>query len=103
MNDYRERLLKAAEEAYRQEQERQARFTAFLSAHAGMLPGAASDLATAILRTPVNELPDDQLRLLVIFTLGLPAEYSYSEEQLELALSHKRPDLMGARRGLSVH
>jgi hypothetical protein len=97
MNDYRDRLLAAAERAYHEERAREARFTAFLSAHLGVQPGAASNLAADILRRNPGDLPDDHLRLRLIFTLGLPAEYSYSDEQIELALTHQRPDLRGAR------
>jgi hypothetical protein len=94
-DDLRRHLIQAAEGAHQKELEREAEFGTFLAAHLGLSAAAANEKAKGLLRlTPADArlLPDDQLNLLAYFALELPVGYSFSPEQIDLAIEHKRPE-----------
>ena len=93
----REQLIEAAEAAYRQEREREIQFAAFLSAHLGLPNQAATELAREIKQTRPRERSQEHLDLAVHFSLGLPAGFSFTREQIGAVMRQKFPDIAQSR------
>jgi hypothetical protein len=92
MKDYRDReaLIRAAEEAYQQQQQnREAEFTAFLGAHRGMQPSNANDLARSILSSDVQELSDEHLELSILWKMGIPPGVKLTDAQFDFAMDER--------------
>ena len=84
MND-RELLIHLAEAAWQQEQERTAKFRAYMCEHHGVPPGTVCPEAEAILATPsLRIMTDLQLKLLLQCDLGLPPGVMLTDAQLEV-------------------
>jgi hypothetical protein len=98
----REQLIEAAETAWRMEQEEFAELRVWLCAHLGLSPETRHETVEALILTAPGEMTDGQLGIRLHHKLGLPPGVVLSEEQLAQALHVERPDLLGARGGLSV-
>jgi hypothetical protein len=86
MTEDRERLIQAAEAAHQQEKERADRFRAFMCSHLGLSPGTPCEQAERILWTnSARDLSNDDLLIAAHFEIGLPPEYSFTQEQIEMA------------------
>jgi hypothetical protein len=83
----REQLIRAAEVAWqKQQQAREAEFTAFLGAHLGLPPSNANDLARSILNSDVQERSDEHLELSILWMMGIPPGVKLTDDQLDLAM-----------------
>ena len=82
----REQMIEAAEAAYRQEREMEDRLRAFMCSHLGLTPGTPCAQAERIIRTSkAEDLSHEDLLIAVQFVLGLPPEYVFTQEQIEMA------------------
>jgi hypothetical protein len=86
MTEHRERLIEAAEAVYQQEKEMEDKFRAFMCSRLGLAPGTPCEQAERIICTnKANELSNDDLLIAAHFHLGLPSDYSFTREQIEMA------------------
>ena len=84
MNIDRTKAIELAEQAYRQEQELEAKFRAFMGARLGLAPGTVTEEIEMLMRAPATELTDEQLHARLFFHWGLPPDCSLSEEQISM-------------------
>ena len=86
MTTPRERLIQAAEETYRQERQLEDRLRAWLCSRFGLAPGTTCEQVERIIRTKKAEnLSHADLLIAVQFVIGLPPEYVFTQEQIEMA------------------
>ena len=89
MNDpYRAELLAAALRIQSEQQARGNAFRAWMVSRLGVGPGTT--LADQIIGVAPKQLPQDHLHLRVQFALGLPPNYSFSEDQLLMVIESRR-------------
>lgn len=89
----RSKAIELAEQAYQQEQERQAKFRAFMCARLQLAPGTIREDVEALVRADdVREISDEGLRARLYFKWGLPPDTILSEAQENFVIESRLAD-----------